>query len=408
MGDAGFIESPFLFPLHFMAKPAGAMCNLSCEYCYYLDKNEIVSPGRPTQYMSDELLETFIRKYISSQPQEDILFIWHGGETLLRKRSFYERVLELQAKHAGGHRIDNCIQTNGVLLTDDWCRFFHDNNFLVGVSIDGPGRFHDEYRRDRYDRPTFLKVLKGIHLLNKHEVEWNAMAVVNDYNSHHPLEFYRFFRDALGCRFLQFAPIVERLNGSQLLSSDATKGELASFSVDAETWGSFLCKIFDEWVRHDVGEMFVQIFDATLANWVGVTPGVCSLAPRCGSSPVIEHNGDIYVCDHFVFPEYRVGNVNDIDYHRLLNRQIDFGNRKRSTLPRKCRECKYLFACNGECPKNRIIPTDTDGCRLNYLCEGYYHFFDHAAPYMEIMKQEYLSSRPPSNIISKLKSHPVK
>lgn len=382
------------------------MCNLSCEYCYYLDKNDIVAPGHLTQYMSDELLETFIKKYIDSQPQENILFIWHGGETLLRKRSFYERALELQAKYADGHKIDNCIQTNGTLLTDDWCRFFHDNNFLVGVSIDGPGRFHDEYRRDRSDHPTFLKVLRGIQLLNKHDVEWNAMAVVNDYNSNHPLEFYRFFRDKLGCRFLQFAPIVERLNGAQLVSSDSANGKLAPFSVDPETWGNFLCDIFDEWVHNDVGDMFVQIFDATLANWVGVTPGVCSLAPTCGTSPVIEHNGDIYVCDHFVFPEYRVGNINSINLHSLLNRQIDFGNKKRSTLPTKCLECKYLFACNGECPKNRIISTQTEDHRLNYLCKGYYHFFNHVAPYMELMKEEYLNSRPPSNIMTILKSNP--
>ncbi|MCM1138816.1 MAG: anaerobic sulfatase-maturation protein [Duncaniella sp.] len=388
-----------------MAKPAGAMCNLSCEYCYYLDKNNVVAPGNLSQYMSEEVLETFIRKYIASQPQENILFIWHGGETLLRKRSFYEHALELQAKYAEGHKIDNCIQTNGLLLTDDWCRFFHDNNFLVGVSIDGPGRFHDEYRRDKFAHPTFLKVLKGIQLLNKHDVEWNAMAVVNDYNSHHPMEFYRFFRDKLGCRFLQFAPIVERFHGQEFASPDIVEGSLAPFSVEPERWGNFLCEIFDEWVRHDVGEMFVQIFDATLANWVGVTPAVCTLAPKCGTSPVIEHNGNIYMCDHFVYPDYLIGNVTDIEYTKLLSRQIEFGNKKRTTLPHKCLECKYLFACNGECPKNRIIQTETEGHRLNYLCDGYFKFFQHVAPYMEIMKEEYLNGRPPSNIMNILKSH---
>lgn len=354
-----------------------------------------------SQLMDDHILEKFIQEYIASQPQENILFIWHGGETLLRKISFYRRALELQAKYASGHKIENCIQTNGTMLNEEWCKFFRDNRFLVGISIDGPGRFHDEYRRDKLGNPTFLRVLRGINLLNRYGVEWNAMAVVNDINSKHPLEFYRFFRDKLGCRFLQFTPIVERLDNNRLSSPLDREGEIAPFPIAPQQWGEFLCSIFDEWVKRDVGEMFVQIFDATLANWVGVTPGVCTLAPRCGYSPVIEHNGDIYSCDHYVFPSHKVGNLldNSFNFKSLLNSQIRFGTKKTVNLPSKCRQCRFLFACNGECPKNRIIKTDDGESGLNYLCDGYYRYFLHVSPYMDYMKNEYLNGRPPSNVM---------
>ncbi|MDE5726917.1 MAG: radical SAM protein, partial [Duncaniella sp.] len=236
-----------------MTKPAGAMCNLACEYCYYLDKKNLY--GAPSlasdMFMTDAMLERFVREYIEAQPADTVLFTWHGGETLLRDRAFYERALALQRKYAGGRQVDNCIQTNGTLLTDDWCRFFHDNNILVGLSIDGPGEFHDRYRRDLAGAPTLGRVIRGAALLNRHDVEWNAMAVVNDLNSREPLEFYRFFRDTLGCRFLQFAPIVERYGGGGLASPADTEGRMTPFSVTPGDWGEFLCAIFDEWVRHD-------------------------------------------------------------------------------------------------------------------------------------------------------------
>ncbi|MDE5981222.1 MAG: radical SAM protein, partial [Bacteroidaceae bacterium] len=271
-------------PLYVMLKPVGAGCNLACHYCYYLDKKKLY-PNDPRHILSEELLEEFTKQYIEAQTTQEVLFTWHGGETFMRPLSFYKKALELQRKYAGGHIISNCIQTNGTLITEEWARFLHDNQWLVGVSIDGPQEFHDEFRLTRQGKPTWAKVRKGIDLLNRFGVEWNAMAVVNDYNADYPLDFYRFFRDELECRYIQFAPIVER-------GLDC--------NVRPEQWGNFLCTIFDEWVRHDVGTEFVQIFDSTLANWMGVPPGVCTLARECGHAAVMEWNGDVYCCDHFV------------------------------------------------------------------------------------------------------------
>ncbi|NLB78983.1 MAG: anaerobic sulfatase-maturation protein, partial [Clostridiaceae bacterium] len=271
--------APFAKPMYVMLKPIGATCNLHCDYCYYLEK--AILYGGKNQLMSEELLERFIQQYIESQTMPQIMFTWHGGETLMRPLSFYKKAVELQKRYAGGRQIDNSIQTNGTLLNDEWCTFFRENNFLVGISIDGPQDFHDEYRRDKMGRPSFLRVMKGIQLLQKHGVEYNCMAVVNDYNVDYPLEFYRFFKE-IGCQFLQFTPIVERLrknNATMKLATAQEKEEeveLAPFTVDAEKWGDFLCAIFDEWVKQDVGKIFIQIFDSTLANWVGEQPGVCT------------------------------------------------------------------------------------------------------------------------------------
>lgn len=395
---AATIESPFVRPLYVMAKPAGASCNLRCKYCYYLDKTELY-PG-VTPVMSDAVLERFVRDYIAAQPQEAVMFTWHGGEALLRDRKFYERVLQLQRKYAGGHHIDNSLQTNGTLINDDWCRFFRDNNFLIGLSIDGPQRFHDEFRRDRNGRPTYPKVMRGVELLNRHGVEWNAMAVVNSGNAEYPLEFYRFFRDTLGCRYLQFTPIVERLDGGKMAQPDKRMGEIAPFSVSPLQWGDFLCAIFDEWVRRDVGEMFVQLFDATLANWVGVPPGVCTLAPECGQALVMEFDGSVYSCDHFVYPDHYLGNISNKSLISMIvsERQQEFADKSRK-LPGKCLKCRYLFACNGECPKNRISVTECGEPGLNYLCEGYHRFFAHSERAMRFMRNEYVNNRPPSNIM---------
>lgn len=398
------IANPFAKPLYVMLKPAGAHCNLACKYCYYLEKNKLY-PTAQRHLMSDEMLEQFTREYIEAQTMNQVLFTWHGGEPLLRSIDFYRKALSLQQKYAGGRRIDNVIQTNGTLLTDEWCEFFAQNHWLVGISIDGPQPDHDHYRLTAAGKPSWKKVMQGIKLLKKHGVEWNAMAVVNAYNANHPLEFYRFFKEN-GCQFLQFTPIVERQTrheDGRTLASLADKNEipLSEASVTPEQWGYFLCAIFDEWVRKDVGKIFVEIFDCTLANWMGISPGICAYSKECGHAGVMEHNGDVYSCDHFVFPEYKLGNIRD---HSLIDmlygeQQQEFSRLKHSSLPRQCKECDMEFACHGECPKNRFMKDKYGDSGLNYLCPGYYHYYQHVAPYMDYMKQELMSQRPPSNIM---------
>ena len=398
------IANPFAKPLYVMLKPASAHCNLACKYCYYLEKNKLY-PTAQRHLMSDEMLEQFTREYIEAQTMSQVLFTWHGGESLLRSIDFYRKALSLQQKYAGGRHIDNVIQTNGTLLTDEWCEFFAQNHWLVGISIDGPQPDHDHYRLTAAGKPSWKKVMQGIKLLKKHGVEWNAMAVVNAYNVNHPLEFYRFFKEN-GCQFLQFTPIVERLTrheDGRTLASLADKNEipLSEASVTPEQWGYFLCAIFDEWVRKDVGKIFVEIFDCTLANWMGVSPGICAYSKECGHAGVMEHNGDVYSCDHFVFPEYKLGNIRD---HSLIDmlygeQQQEFSRLKHSSLPRQCKECDMEFACHGECPKNRFMKDKYGDSGLNYLCPGYYHYYQHVAPYMDYMKQELMAQRPPSNIM---------
>ena len=398
------IANPFAKPLYVMLKPASAHCNLACKYCYYLEKNKLY-PTAQRHLMSDEMLEQFTREYIEAQTMSQVLFTWHGGEPLLRSIDFYRKALSLQQKYAGGRRIDNVIQTNGTLLTDEWCEFFAQNHWLVGISIDGPQPDHDHYRLTAAGKPSWKKVMQGIKLLKKHGVEWNAMAVVNAYNANHPMEFYRFFKEN-GCQFLQFTPIVERQTrheDGRTLASLADKNEipLSEASVAPEQWGYFLCAIFDEWVRKDVGKIFVEIFDCTLANWMGISPGICAYSKECGHAGVMEHNGDVYSCDHFVFPEYKLGNIRD---HSLIDmlygeQQQEFSRLKHSSLPRQCKECDMEFACHGECPKNRFMKDKYGDSGLNYLCPGYYHYYQHVAPYMDYMKQELMSQRPPSNIM---------
>lgn len=401
------IANPFAKPLYVMLKPAGAHCNLACKYCYYLEKNKLY-PTAQRHLMSNEMLEQFTREYIEAQTMNQVLFTWHGGEPLLRSIDFYRKALSLQQKYAGGRHIDNVIQTNGTLLTDEWCEFFAQNHWLVGISIDGPQPYHDHYRLTAAGKPSWQKVMQGIKLLKKHGVEWNAMAVVNAYNANHPLEFYRFFKEN-GCQFLQFTPIVERQTrheDGRTLASLADKNEipLSEASVTPEQWGYFLSAIFDEWVRKDVGKIFVEIFDCTLANWMGISPGICAYSKECGHAGVMEHNGDVYSCDHFVFPEYKLGNIRD---HSLIDmlygeQQQEFSRLKHSSLPRQCKECDMEFACHGECPKNRFMKDKYGDSGLNYLCPGYYHYYQHVAPYMDYMKQELMSQRPPSNIMKVL------
>ena len=403
MSERESIELQYGRPMYVMAKPVGAACNLQCSYCYYLEKKRLYDAS--SQMMSDEMLELFIREYIHSQTTLEVLFTWHGGEPLLRPISFYERALELQRRYADGRRIANCIQTNATLIDDEWCEFFRKNNFLVGVSIDGPQTMHDSLRTSRRGESSYRDVMRGLRLLNRHRVEWNAMATVNAANVEHPLEFYRFFRDELECQFLQFTPVVERCcltdGESRLMHAAEPSGEVVPYSVTAEQWGRFLCAIFDEWVRHDVGRMFVQLFDSTLANWVGEAVGVCTMSKYCGHAAVIEHNGDVYSCDHFVFPEYKLGNLNERSLSEMMygRQQSEFGEAKHRTLPRQCRECEYEFACHGECPRNRFLTTADGEPGLNYLCKGYHAFFSHAAAAMDYMRRQLQQGRPPANVM---------
>lgn len=396
--------NPFARPLYVMLKPAGSLCNLRCKYCYYLEKNNLYQEQK-SHVISDQMLEKFIKEYIESQTTPDVLFCWHGGETLMRPISFYRKALELQRTYARGRRIDNSIQTNATLLTDEWCEFFRENNFLVGVSIDGPQEFHDEYRRTATGKPTFHKVMQGIRLLNKHGVEWNALAVVNDFNADYPLDFYHFFKE-IGCHYIQFTPIVERKvnrnDGLSLAPGMEEGGELIDFSVTPEQWGNFLCTIFDEWVRNDVGQYYIQIFDATLANWVGVQPGLCTLAKECGHAGVMEFNGDVYSCDHFVYPEHLLGNIQNKTITEMMygEKQKAFSRLKHDCLPQQCRECQWQFACHGECPKNRFVRDKYGNPGLNYLCKGYRQFFEHVKPYMDFMKGELAAQRPPANVMN--------
>ncbi len=399
--------SPFSKPLYVLAKPVGASCNLRCKYCYYLEKAHLYR-NAPARVMSDELLERFVQEYIQAQTMSQVLFTWHGGEPLMRPLSFYRKAVALQERYAFGRQIDNTIQTNGTLLTDEWCEFFKEHNWLVGISIDGPQEFHDEYRRTASDKPSWQKVMRGIRLLRKHGVEWNAMAVVNDFNAGYPLEFYHFFKE-MGAKYIQFAPVVERMaahsDGCHLATLVDQECPVADFSVSPAQWGDFLCAIFDEWVRHDVGQTYVEIFDCTLANWVGERPGICVYAKECGHAGVMEFNGDVYSCDHFVFPEYKLGNIRDKTLVEMLygEQQRQFSCLKHASLPKQCKECEWEFACHGECPKNRFVNDRYGNPGLNYLCSGYRHFYEHVAPYMDFMKKEFMNQRPPANVMEAVK-----
>ena len=381
--------APFARPLYVMLKPIGAACNLRCEYCYYLEKKGLY-PNESRYRMSDRLLERFTKQYLESQTTPLVSFTWHGGEPLMREIDFYQKAITLQQKYNNGQQILNSLQTNGILLNDAWCQFFRKHNFLIGISIDGPQHCHDRYRKYPDGRSCFEQVIQGINLLKKHGVEFNIMGVVNDYNVNYPLEFYRFFKE-MDCRFIQFTPVVERLSDRSM----------APCNVPAEKWGDFLIAIFDEWVHNDVGRFFIQYFDSTLANWVGEQPGTCILAKTCGHAGIMEFNGDVYACDHLVFPQYKRGNIESATLIEMMysSKQIQFGADKQEKLPSQCRNCEFLFACNGECPKNRILSTPDGEPNLNYLCAGYYKFFEHVAPYMDFMKKELMNKRSPANVM---------
>lgn len=392
-----------------MAKPVGSTCNLNCTYCYYLEKEKLYpAQGR----MDPDLLEKYIRQHIEGQNVPDIQFVWQGGEPSLARIDFYREVVRLQKKYAAGKTISNAFQTNGLLLNDEWCRFLASNGFLVGLSLDGPKKYHDHYRRMKGGQPTFSQVMQSLSLLVKHRVEFNTLTTVNAANSAFPLEVYRFLKEA-GSRFMQFIPVVEReaqdgTPGSLRLVEPAYAGaaSVTEWSVKPSDYGTFMCTIFDEWVRNDVGRYYVQLFDTTLANWMGSNPGLCVFKKTCGDAVVIESNGDVYSCDHFVYPPYLLGNIRTTSLLFLAKseRQLAFGEKKWSSLPKQCKECEYCFACYGECPKHRFETTDQGEPGLNYLCPSYKKFFGHVHPFMQYMSDELKQSRPPANVMQAVRN----
>jgi uncharacterized protein len=394
-------------PFHIMAKPHGAICNLNCTYCYYLEKENLYAAKGRDFRMSDDVLEAYIRQYIQSQPAEHVSFAWQGGEPTLLGVPFFERVVELQKKYAGNKIIDNAFQTNGTLLDDAWGEFLARNKFLIGLSVDGPEEIHDAYRVDKGGQPTFARVMRGLSILNKHGVEFNTLTVINRLNSYRPRDVYRFLKE-IGSKYLQFIPVVEQKaskpdpNGLVLLKPYARQETTVSeWSVEPLQFGKFLSSVFDEWVLSDVGRVFVQIFDVSLESWAGLPQSLCVFAPECGKALAVEHNGDLYSCDHFVYPENKLGNIMEKAMSGLVNspQQTRFGNAKLRALPSDCLKCDVRFACNGECPKHRFDTTASGEYGLNYLCAGYKHFFHHIDPYMRFMANELRNDGAPARVM---------
>jgi len=394
---------------HLLAKPTGPICNLDCTYCFYLEKERLY-PGTAVWAMPDDVLESFVRQYITTQDIPVISFAWQGGEPTLLGLDFYRKAVAFQQKYAGGRRIENAFQTNGVLLDDEWGAFLAEHDFLVGLSIDGPGPLHNRYRVNRGGGPTLRDVLRGRDALRRHNVRFNTITVVHRENASVPLDVYRFLRDE-GSGYMQFIPIVERVSPAAGAAGDllalglpgtAGSGAVTPWSVEAEAFGAFLCGIFDEWVRTDVGRVFVQIFDVALESWYAGDASLCIFAQHCGRALAVEHNGDLYSCDHYVFPPYKLGNILRTPIHEMVERpqQREFGAAKASMLPTYCLECDVRFACNGECPKNRFIRTPNGEPGLNYLCAGYQRFFRHIDPYMRFMAQALRRERPPANVMA--------
>lgn len=394
--DAVKITGPQAFNI--MIKPVGSLCNLKCHYCYYLDKAEIYGGKEPR--MSEQMLEHFIKEYIAANDVRDVFFNWHGGEPLLAGLDFYRKAMAFQKKYADGKHIHNTLQTNATLITREWAEFFRANNFLIGVSLDGPQNVHDRYRGGKGGASVFDRVIKGIMELYRAGVQYNVMATVNRQSEGRGLEIYQFLKSA-GTRFIQFMPVLEHTKDGLIVDPQVQGARIAPWSVSPEGYGRFLCDIFDYWVRNDVGKVFVNQFDAVLACWCGAQPGICALAQTCGGNSIIEHNGDLYPCDHFVYEGYKIGNVMETDLRTLMNstKQVRFGLDKRNALPDDCIKCKWFFTCHGECPKHRFNTTDKGETGLNALCEGYKLFFAHVAPYMDKMKSLLQSGRPASEIM---------
>jgi uncharacterized protein len=392
---------------HIISKPSGPICNLDCNYCFYLEKEKLY-PDATRWSMSPGVLEEFIRQYILAQDVPVISFTWQGGEPTLAGLDFFRRVVELQRKYAAGRRIENSLQTNAVLIDGEWAAFLAQEQFLVGVSIDGPEELHDGCRKYKGGRGSFSDVFRGLRHLQEAGVEFNTLSVVNRLTSQQPLEVYRFLCD-IGSHYMQFIPAVERIASMPdsagltiVTPSHSGSAEVSDWSVEPEPFGRFLCAIFDEWVRNDVARRYVQLFDVTLENWLGMTPSLCVFRETCGGALAVEHNGDLYSCDYFVYPEHRLGNIMEKPLESLVNSpaQVAFGNAKRDTLPQYCLKCDVKFACQGECPKHRFAITPDGEAGLNYLCAGYKQFFHHVAPYMDFMAKELREGRAPANVMA--------
>jgi uncharacterized protein len=392
-------QSPPAF--HLLAKPTGAICNLDCAYCFFLEKEQLY-PGSRFR-MGEDMLERYVRQLIEAHRTDSVTFAWQGGEPMLMGLDFFRRAIELANKYRRpSMTFLHTMQTNGTLLDDDWCAFLKEHNFLVGVSIDGPRQLHDVYRVDKGGQPTFDRVMRGIRLLQKHGVEFNILNTVNRVNADHPSDVYRFIRDDIGADWIQFIPVVERVDDDGGRSLYQQGSNVSERSVTPEQFGHFLSAIFDEWVRHDVGRVFVQTFEAATANWLGMeSSGMCVFNATCGQGLALEHNGDLYACDHFVEPDYLLGNIADTHMGDLVTspQQLKFGQDKRGALPGYCLECDVRFACQGECPKNRFFETSDGEPGLNYLCAGYKNFFHHIAYPMQVITGLLRRGRPADEVI---------
>jgi uncharacterized protein len=383
--------------MHVLAKPIGPACNIKCDYCFYLEKHALFERGADMR-MGDDVLAAYIAQYVESQPTPLVEFVWHGGEPTLLGLDFFRKVVELQKPHRARKEIRNSLQTNGMRLNDKWCAFFREHGFFVGLSLDGPREIHDRYRRDHAGRPTFDEVMRGLRLLQAHGVEYNVLACVARETAYRPLEVYHFFK-AEGIRFIQFTPIIERrpeeaalarglwLAGPARLDAEEPNRLVTPWTVEPARYGEFLIAIYEEWVRKDVGEIFVMNFEWALNSWIGNPSPVCIFARQCGRAVAMEHNGDLYACDHYVYPEYRLGNILSGNLREMVDRSVasGFGPHKETTLPRFCRECEVLNACWGGCPKHRFIQTPDGEPGLHYLCAGYKKFFLHIRKYLNAM-----------------------
>lgn len=397
-----------VYGCHVMAKPTSSICNLNCEYCFYLDKEKLYPENNTHWQMNRKTLELYIQQYIDAQSSLDIQFAWQGGEPTLMGVDFFQQAMELCLHYSRGRSVTHSFQTNGILLNDQWCELFKKYNVLVGISIDGPEDLHDVYRVTRSNKATHTKVMKGIGYLKKHKIEFNTLTVVHDLNSQHPERVYQFLKQ-IGSTFLQFIPLVERNNSVTEMASKTltlahpgeTQAVITPWSVPSRHYGEFLNRIFDIWVKEDIGRIFVNMFDSTLATWCGYPSGSCVTAPTCGHAFALESNGDMYQCDHFVYPEYKLGNIHKVSIKDMNNSAAAkrFGQDKSEALSVDCQQCDYKFACHGGCPKHRFSVSPLGSPHHNYLCSGYKHFFQHTEPYMKLMKSFIDKHQSPANIM---------
>ncbi|WP_422128582.1 anaerobic sulfatase maturase [Vibrio hannami] len=398
---------PVINSCRVMAKPSSSVCNLDCEYCFYLEKEHLYPERKDGWKMSDETLEAYIKQHIEAQHINEVTFSWQGGEPTLLGLDFFERVIELQVKYAVGKTIKNAFQTNGILLNDAWCEFFKKHQFLVGLSVDGPQSLHDKYRVNRSGKPTHDRVHAALNLLKRHKVDFNTLTVINAENAKHPEIVYDYLVSN-GVEYIQFIPLVEQ-KGNETTSDGLTlihpnlnvDSYVTEWSVPSKQYGDFLNRVFDIWVKRDVGRVFVNMFDSTLSTWCGQGAGFCVLAPTCGHAFALESNGDLYNCDHYVYPEYLLGNIHDTSITEMNNSRqaIKFGQDKHDKLTSQCKKCDFRFACNGGCPKHRFIKSASGEPQHNYFCEGYEAFFKHSSEYMQIMRELINRGQAPSDIM---------